>query len=224
MRGVVVIGAGHAGVETAVSLRAGGYDGPVTVVGAEGRLPYQRPPLSKEVLADGGDPDALSLRSEEFFREQRITLCHGTAVDIDRGGRQVHVAGERPVDYDHVVLATGAARGGGAAQPRRRDRVARVAGGRAAGGGARRRVHRHGGGERGVQARPRGGGGRGRGPVAQEGGVVAGLGGGRGAPPRRGPAARVRATGPRPRCRVPPFTAPSPPRTRRSAARRRATR
>jgi 3-phenylpropionate/trans-cinnamate dioxygenase ferredoxin reductase subunit len=108
VRGVVVIGAGHAGVETAVSLRSGGYSGPVTVVGAERHLPYQRPPLSKEMLADAGDPDELTLRSGDFFRDQRITLCHGTAVDIDRAGRQVHVVGSRPVDYDHVVLATGA--------------------------------------------------------------------------------------------------------------------
>ena len=45
MRGVVVIGAGHAGVEAAAALRAGGYLGPVTVVGAEGHAPYERPPL-----------------------------------------------------------------------------------------------------------------------------------------------------------------------------------
>jgi 3-phenylpropionate/trans-cinnamate dioxygenase ferredoxin reductase component len=109
MRGVVVIGAGHAGVEAAASLRSGGYPGPVTVVGAERHLPYQRPPLSKEMLADGGDPDLLSLRSEAFFDDRRIALRHGPAVDVDRAGQQVHVAGDRPVDYDHLVLATGAA-------------------------------------------------------------------------------------------------------------------
>jgi 3-phenylpropionate/trans-cinnamate dioxygenase ferredoxin reductase subunit len=109
MRGVVVIGAGHAGVEAAASLRSGGYPGPVTVVGAERHQPYQRPPLSKEMLADVGDPDLLSLRSEAFFDDRRIALRHGPAVDVDRAGQQVHVAGDRPVDYDHLVLATGAA-------------------------------------------------------------------------------------------------------------------
>ncbi len=109
MRGVVVIGAGHAGVEAATSLRAGGYSGPVTVVGAEGRAPYQRPPLSKEMLDDGGDPEALSLRSDAFFDDRRIALRHGPAVDIDRAGQQVHIAGDRLLDYDHLVLATGAA-------------------------------------------------------------------------------------------------------------------
>lgn len=109
MRGVVVIGAGHAGVEAAASLRAGGYSGPVTVVGAERHLPYQRPPLSKEMLHDGGDPDALSLRAEAFFEDRRIVLRHGLALDIDRAAQLVHIAGDRPVAYDHLVLATGAA-------------------------------------------------------------------------------------------------------------------
>ncbi|TQM38060.1 3-phenylpropionate/trans-cinnamate dioxygenase ferredoxin reductase subunit [Pseudonocardia cypriaca] len=109
MHGVVVIGAGHAGVEAAASLRAGGYSGPVTVVGAERHLPYQRPPLSKEMLADGGDPGALALRSEAFFADRGIVLRHGPAVDVDRARQQVHIAGDRPLDYDHLVLATGAA-------------------------------------------------------------------------------------------------------------------
>jgi 3-phenylpropionate/trans-cinnamate dioxygenase ferredoxin reductase subunit len=107
MRGVVVIGAGHAGVEAAASLRAGGYSGPVTLVGAERHLPYRRPPLSKEVLGGGADPEDLSLRPEAFFAERRIVLRHGPALEIDRAGRVVHLAGERSVDYDHVVLATG---------------------------------------------------------------------------------------------------------------------
>jgi 3-phenylpropionate/trans-cinnamate dioxygenase ferredoxin reductase subunit len=108
MRGVVVIGAGHAGVEAAASLRAGGYPGPVTLVGAERHLPYRRPPLSKEVLGEGGDPEDLSLRPEAFFDERRIDLRHGPALEIDRAGQLVRIAGDRSVDYDHLVLATGA--------------------------------------------------------------------------------------------------------------------
>jgi 3-phenylpropionate/trans-cinnamate dioxygenase ferredoxin reductase subunit len=107
MRGVVVIGAGHAGVEAAASLRAGGYSGPVTLVGAERHLPYRRPPLSKEVLGEGADPEDLALRPEAFFAERRIDLRPGPALEIDRAGRVVHIAGERSVNYDHVVLATG---------------------------------------------------------------------------------------------------------------------
>jgi 3-phenylpropionate/trans-cinnamate dioxygenase ferredoxin reductase subunit len=108
VRGVVVIGAGHAGVEAAASLRTGGYAGPVTVVGAEGHLPYQRPPLSKEMLDDRTDPAGISLRPQAFFDDQRITLCAGPAVDIDRTRQQVRLHSGVWVGYDHLVLATGA--------------------------------------------------------------------------------------------------------------------
>src|SRR5687768_3846627 len=104
MRGVVVIGAGHAGVETTAGLRAGGYPGPVTLVTGEGHLPYQRPPLSKEALDHGAGADALPLRPEAFFGDERISLCRGPAVDIDRARQQVRVAGDRCVGYDHLVL------------------------------------------------------------------------------------------------------------------------
>ncbi|MGI5132739.1 NAD(P)/FAD-dependent oxidoreductase [Pseudonocardia sp. CA-107938] len=108
MRGVVVIGAGHAGIEAAASLRTGGYAGPVTVVGAEGHLPYQRPPLSKELLDDQADVTGISLRPQAFFDDQRITLCPGPAVEIDRLQQQVLVQDGSRLGYDHLVLATGA--------------------------------------------------------------------------------------------------------------------
>lgn len=108
MRGVVVIGGGHAGVQVAASLRAGGYGGPVTVVCAERHVPYERPPLSKDVLAGGADAAAIALRPAAFFDEQRISLLPGPAVEIDRAGQFVLLAGGRRVGYDHLVLATGA--------------------------------------------------------------------------------------------------------------------
>lgn len=108
MRGVVIVGAGHAGVEAAASLRAGGYPGPVTMVGAEGRAPYERPPLSKEMLDDGVDPATISLRPAAFLDGRGVCLITEPAVDIDRAGRTVEVASGRRVAYDHLVLATGA--------------------------------------------------------------------------------------------------------------------
>lgn len=108
MRGVVVIGAGHAGVETAASLRAGGYLGPVTVVGAEGHAPYERPPLSKEMLDDGTDPATFLLRPQAFFDDRQIALLSGPVIDIDRARQLVQVAGGRWLGYDYLVLATGA--------------------------------------------------------------------------------------------------------------------
>jgi 3-phenylpropionate/trans-cinnamate dioxygenase ferredoxin reductase subunit len=109
MHGVVVIGAGHAGVQLAASLRAGDYCGPITLVGDERGLPYQRPPVSKEMLADEADPADFALRPASFFTEGRISLVTGRAVGIDRDCKRVTIAGGRRLHYDHLVLATGAA-------------------------------------------------------------------------------------------------------------------
>jgi 3-phenylpropionate/trans-cinnamate dioxygenase ferredoxin reductase subunit len=106
--GVVVVGAGHAGVQAAAGLRAGGYPGPVTVVTAEPYVPYQRPPLSKDVLEAGFDAASLALRPDAFFAEQRISVLHGLATKVDRGRQRVQISGGRRLGYDHLVLATGA--------------------------------------------------------------------------------------------------------------------
>jgi 3-phenylpropionate/trans-cinnamate dioxygenase ferredoxin reductase subunit len=108
VRGVVVVGAGHAGVQAAAGLRAGGYPGPVTVVTAEAYAPYQRPPLSKEALDQDVDTASLSLRPTEFFTDHRITVLRGQATKIDRVHQCVQIAGGRRLEYDHLVLATGA--------------------------------------------------------------------------------------------------------------------
>lgn len=105
---VVVIGAGHAGVQVADALRAGGHDGPLTLVGDEPALPYQRPPLSKEHLGSTAAP--LPLRGERFFSDHGIDLRAGaTATAIDRASRAVRLDDGDPLPYDVLVLATGAA-------------------------------------------------------------------------------------------------------------------
>jgi len=107
---VVVIGAGHAGVQVADALRAGGHDGPISLVGDEPVLPYQRPPLSKEHLAPGGTPAPLPLRAERFFTDRRIDLRTGvTATALDRASRTVLLQDGAALPYDVLVLATGAA-------------------------------------------------------------------------------------------------------------------
>jgi 3-phenylpropionate/trans-cinnamate dioxygenase ferredoxin reductase component len=107
---VVVVGAGHAGVQVADALRAGGYDGALTLVGDEPVLPYQRPPLSKEHLAPAGAPGPLPLRGERFFRDNRIELRTGVRVTaLDRASRTVLLDGGATLRYSVLVLATGAA-------------------------------------------------------------------------------------------------------------------
>jgi 3-phenylpropionate/trans-cinnamate dioxygenase ferredoxin reductase component len=104
---VVVVGAGQAGVQVADSLRSGGHDGPVVLIGDEPDPPYQRPPLSKDFLT-GSAP--LPLRGERFFSDRGIDHRAGVVVTaIDRARRTVALDSGDDVAYSHLVLATGAA-------------------------------------------------------------------------------------------------------------------
>lgn len=109
MARVVVVGAGHGGVQLAASLRDHRFPGPVTLVDSETRLPYERPPLSKHFM-DGPELQTPVLRSPEYFRTHDIELRSGVSVaGIDRAGRRIHTSDGSALPYDHLVLATGAA-------------------------------------------------------------------------------------------------------------------
>jgi 3-phenylpropionate/trans-cinnamate dioxygenase ferredoxin reductase subunit len=108
-RGVVVIGAGQGGLETAAALRAKGYGGPVTLVGEEPALPYQRPPLSKGYLTGATGHAELALRTESFFASQDITLVTGErALGLDLDLQSVRLGSGTALPYEALVLATGA--------------------------------------------------------------------------------------------------------------------
>jgi 3-phenylpropionate/trans-cinnamate dioxygenase ferredoxin reductase subunit len=105
---VVIVGAGHAGGSAAAFLRQYGWTGPITVIGEEPLPPYQRPPLSKAWLKGEADAESLALRPDSFYAEEKIALRLSTRIEaIDRWNRQVCTGGER-VDYDRLVIATGA--------------------------------------------------------------------------------------------------------------------
>ncbi|RZU63669.1 NAD(P)/FAD-dependent oxidoreductase [Zhihengliuella halotolerans] len=107
--GVVVIGGGQAGIQAADSLRAAGYEPPVTVIADEDGLPYQRPPLSKDYLGQGPSPEPLPLRAGGFFVDRRIDLRRGVAATaIDRTRRRVALSDGEHLEYDYLILATGA--------------------------------------------------------------------------------------------------------------------
>ena len=107
--GVVIVGAGQAGFQTAASLRKEGYDGRVTLLGDEPGLPYQRPPLSKEYMTRDASVEKVRLRPEAFYEKQRIDLRPGERLErIDRAGRRVELASGSCLDYEHLVLALGA--------------------------------------------------------------------------------------------------------------------
>ncbi|WP_329445796.1 FAD-dependent oxidoreductase [Streptomyces sp. NBC_01426] len=102
--GVVIVGAGMAGVQTAVALREQGYTGPVTLLGAEPHQPYDRPPLSKAVLLGKAEDSAFDVD----FEALDIRLRLGTEVTGLRAGARELDTEAGPVPYEALVLATGA--------------------------------------------------------------------------------------------------------------------
>jgi 3-phenylpropionate/trans-cinnamate dioxygenase ferredoxin reductase component len=107
-RPVLIVGAGHAGFQLATSLRQAGYGDPIGLLNDEPHLPYQRPPLSKAYLKGGGAPDSLMFRPDKFYRDQNIELIAGRAAAIDRPAQKLVLASGSSLEYDHLVLATGA--------------------------------------------------------------------------------------------------------------------
>jgi 3-phenylpropionate/trans-cinnamate dioxygenase ferredoxin reductase subunit len=106
---VVVVGAGHAGFNACVFLRATGFDGQLTLIDGDSAHPYQRPPLSKAFLAGKQEIDETEFRPRAFFAEHQIDLILGhPVVSIDRVGRLVQLDGHPALTYDHLVLATSA--------------------------------------------------------------------------------------------------------------------
>lgn len=105
---IIVIGAGLAGGTAVTALREQGYDGKVTLYGAEPHLPYERPPLSKGFLL-GNDPiDDAFVHERQWYDEHDVELHLGAPVTrIDLSAREVHSAAG-PNSYDHLLLATGA--------------------------------------------------------------------------------------------------------------------
>lgn len=106
-RRVVIVGAGMAGVQTAVQLREQGWPGSVRLIGAEPHPPYDRPPLSKAVLLGHGEPGEVPLFDIDFAG-LGIELELGRTVTGLRPGERLLETDAGPVHYDRLVLATGA--------------------------------------------------------------------------------------------------------------------
>lgn len=109
-RTIVVVGASLAGFRAAEELRARGHDGPIAVVGDEPHRPYDRPPLSKQVLAGTQPPEALALTPAEGSVEDLGLDWHlgTTASALDLAAREVVLGGGDRLPFDGVVIATGA--------------------------------------------------------------------------------------------------------------------
>jgi 3-phenylpropionate/trans-cinnamate dioxygenase ferredoxin reductase subunit len=105
---IVIVGAGHAAGQTAVSLRQEGFDGRIVLVGEERYLPYQRPPLSKKFLAGELDQSRLLIRLEKYYTDHNVELLLGTRVtEIHRQDKSVRLSDDTLLNYDRLVIATG---------------------------------------------------------------------------------------------------------------------
>ncbi|MDP3886988.1 NAD(P)/FAD-dependent oxidoreductase [Hydrogenophaga sp.] len=106
--GIVIVGAGQAGVMTAEALRSGGFEGPITMLGDEPHGPYHRPPLSKAWMAGEIEAAQLVMRAPEMLARKNITLRTGVTVKaIDRSAQTVIQGDGSMLPYTGLVLATG---------------------------------------------------------------------------------------------------------------------
>ena len=105
----MIAGGGLAGAKAAQALREQGFDGRIVLAAEEELQPYERPPLSKQYLQGKAGQDTLFVHPPGWYESQGVELLLGTAVTaIDRGGRQVTLSDGAHLDYDRLLLATGA--------------------------------------------------------------------------------------------------------------------
>jgi len=105
----IIIGASHGGGQAVVSLRQSGWDGDIVLAGEESYAPYHRPPLSKDFLSGGKDIDDILIRPLATYETADIICVQGMkAHSIHKGDRLVFLEGGETLQYDKLILATGA--------------------------------------------------------------------------------------------------------------------
>ncbi|WP_142849903.1 NAD(P)/FAD-dependent oxidoreductase [Telmatospirillum sp. J64-1] len=105
---ILVLGGGLAAVSTCAGLREAGYEGRIVLVGDEDVAPYDRPPLSKQVLSGEMDAAACLLHPSDFYRDKEIELELGLRAEgIDPQARRVVLSDGRGLSYDRLMIATG---------------------------------------------------------------------------------------------------------------------
>ena len=104
----VIIGAGHAGGVAVQALRRAGHKGPITLIGNELHPPYERPPLSKELLQLDNGVSFRLIRDEAYYEENNVTLKLGvTALSIEASHKRISLSDGSDIPYDKLLLTTG---------------------------------------------------------------------------------------------------------------------
>jgi 3-phenylpropionate/trans-cinnamate dioxygenase ferredoxin reductase component len=104
---VLIVGGGAAALAAIETLRSEGYAGALTMVCDEPELPYDRPPLSKQVLTGAWDPDRTRFREAAHYAELGVRLVRGRAGALDADGRTVYLSDGYPLRFDGLIIATG---------------------------------------------------------------------------------------------------------------------
>jgi 3-phenylpropionate/trans-cinnamate dioxygenase ferredoxin reductase subunit len=105
---ILFVGAGQAAAQAVETLRKKGHVGPLTVVGDEDLLPYQRPPLSKKYLSGAMEKDRLLIRHADHYAQHTVDLHQGiAAAKLDCDAHRVEVTDGSHIDYEKLLLATG---------------------------------------------------------------------------------------------------------------------
>ena len=106
----MIVGAGHAGVQAAVSLRQFRYKGSIALLSDEDEWPYERPPLSKEYLAGVKSKDDCLLKRSDYWAEKEITLLRGTRVDrVEPDAHTIVTEGGEILLYGSLIWSAGGA-------------------------------------------------------------------------------------------------------------------
>jgi 3-phenylpropionate/trans-cinnamate dioxygenase ferredoxin reductase component len=104
----IIVGAGQAGGWAAIAMRQAGYSGRIVLIGEEAWRPYERPPLSKEVLTDDPEPPIKYFHPAGRYEEQGIELLLGVSAQaVDVAGHRVHLSDRQVLNYDRLLLAAG---------------------------------------------------------------------------------------------------------------------
>ncbi|RJG41110.1 FAD-dependent oxidoreductase [Mesorhizobium sp. DCY119] len=106
--GMVIVGAGECGTRAALALREEGFDGPITLIGAERHLPYERPPLSKDGMAAEAAGMKVIADAARLLEAHIDLMLSSEVVTIDRNARTLALSDGRFIPYDKLLLATGA--------------------------------------------------------------------------------------------------------------------
>jgi 3-phenylpropionate/trans-cinnamate dioxygenase ferredoxin reductase component len=109
MSGMVIIGAGMAGARAVIGLRGADYQGPITVIGEEAHLPYDRPPLSKAAITEEAEPVPVWLLDEDIIKSLKADVRRNVRVDaIERDEKRLRLSDGTSIAYEKLLIATGA--------------------------------------------------------------------------------------------------------------------